>query len=123
MSIGARDQKARHSTSGREAATRGYTPPVMTSPDSTSSSIPARALFELWDGHARARPERLVVRSPGAGLSMNAAALSRRIHAMSEALAREGVGAGDLVLVQGLVGLPFVVGLLGVWARDATALA
>lgn len=94
----------------------------MTSTD-TSSSMSALALFELWDGHARAGPERLVIRSAGAGLSMNAAALSHRVQTASRALAHEGVAPADLVLLQGLSGIPFAVAALAVWACDAVVIA
>src|SRR5262249_21709828 len=116
-------RKARHSTSGRESGTRGYTPAVMRPPEANAQAAPARALFEMFERHARGAPGRMMARTAGDGLSINATALLHRVVETAGALRHEGIGRGDLVLPIGLGGIPFVEAMLAIWARDAAALA
>jgi len=80
-------------------------------------------LFEMFEAHARAAPQRTLVRAQGAGLTMNAAALLERARDTAAELKREGVAEGDVVMLAGLSGCQLTVAQLAVWARGASLIA
>jgi len=79
-----------------------------------------RDLFASLESVAASK-HRLVKSCEGAP-ALGGAELLDRALAVAKLLAAAGAGRGDLVLLQELSGLPLVVGLLAVWARDAVAL-
>lgn len=80
----------------------------------------SRDLFESFESVAASKRE-LVKNCEGASALDGAELLARALTA-ARLLEAEGAGRGDLVLLQELSGLPLVVALLAVWARDAVAL-
>jgi len=91
--------------------------------NSQPSSPGPNHLFEMFEAHARAAPQRTLIRSVDGGFTLNAAALAERVHGVARALKDDGVMPGDLVLIAGLSGAGFAVAQLAVWARDAASVA
>jgi acyl-CoA synthetase (AMP-forming)/AMP-acid ligase II len=82
-----------------------------------------RDLYDIFENVAGRSPDRLLVRSCGGGRALNAAALLDEVRTTASGLGDDGLGAGDLAIVAGAAGTPFMVGTLAVWARDAVVLA
>ena len=79
------------------------------------------SLFESFEQLARSGPAKLAVSEGAAPGRLTRRQLLGRVRDLSSVLQQGGFRAGDVALCHG-AGLPFVVALLALWARDGVAL-